>query len=65
MNALREAYLGFYENELEHLSPEARTGEVRKLIAAHKPKERLAVYLMWNGIYGYTDQIFAIATGEH
>jgi hypothetical protein len=28
------------------------------------PKERLSVYLRWNGIFGYTETIFAIATGE-
>lgn len=36
----------------------------RLAISAATPKERLAAYLEWNGIVGYTDRIFELANGE-
>lgn len=37
---------------------------VAPMIEADSPAERLAHYLAWNGIIGYTLSIYAIATGE-
>jgi hypothetical protein len=37
---------------------------VREIILAHTPRERLAVYLEWNGIQGYTDTIYEISVGD-
>lgn len=37
---------------------------VREIICEHTPKQRLEVYLEWNGILGYTESIFAFARGE-
>ncbi len=33
-------------------------------IRRETPYQRLDTFLRWNGISGYTDQIFSIATGE-
>lgn len=60
---LIEAYEGFYEKELSHVSEDKRALGVASLIYAHTPKERLAVYLTWNGILGYTETIWAITQG--
>lgn len=35
-----------------------------KVITAHTPEQRLAIYLEWNGILGYTKRVFDIATGK-
>ncbi len=42
-------------------------GYIQTLIALASNKERLRVYLEWNGILGYTESIFDIATngGEY
>lgn len=48
MQALIEAYKGVYEDEL----------------LADSPQERLATYLQWGGIIGFTETIWAIAQGE-
>lgn len=64
MSALLEAYLGFYETELSHISSEEkRIKEARRLMTAHSRKERLAVFLTWNGIIGYTESICRIMEG--
>ena len=53
---LIEAYLG--RHELDD-TPEARA-EVVEEIRSHATHERLKVFLEWEGIIGYTDQILAI-----
>ena len=59
---LIEAYVGYYGDDMLNVSKET----VLPLIKAHSPKERLAVYLTWNGILGFTDEIYSIATeGTH
>ena len=72
-NDLIEAYKGYYEDEIEHdrkthsapCSPgEYPTYWAKCKIQSHTPKERLEVYLTWNGIIGYTNRIYEIATGE-
>lgn len=65
-NDLMAAYGGTYEREDY---PEAWTDEqyrqaIADKIKSHTPKERLAVYLNWNGIIGYTGRIWEIAQGE-
>lgn len=60
-NDLREAYKGYYEDS--HNNPPSDRW-VEETIATHTPKERLDVYLTWNGIIGWTSRIFEIATGE-
>lgn len=52
-NSLIEAYVGFYE-----LTPE----RAEAMLRAHDRKQRLAVYLVWNGIIGWADSIWQIAT---
>ncbi|HEX9429604.1 MAG TPA: hypothetical protein VF944_04435 [Candidatus Bathyarchaeia archaeon] len=69
-NDLVEAYKGFYEDEIARDEPVG--GEFYNLvdewveakIRSHTPKERLEVYLEWNGIIGYTGRIWSIAQGE-
>lgn len=75
-NDLVEAYKGRYEDESVRPWTRAESGYtlmgpdeaidkwVREKIASHTPRERLEVYLEWNGILGYTDRIYEIATGE-
>lgn len=79
-NDLIEAYKGYYEQEIDqdfpyHLAPRSRLegGQYSeqfqkewaiKKIRSHSPKERLEVYLEWNGILGYTSRIYELATGE-
>lgn len=62
MTPLLEAYLGFYEQELTNVLDKPKAAEA--LIRTHSPKERLAVYLEWNGIVGFTSRIWAISQGE-
>ena len=74
-NDLIEAYKGFYEDEL-NIYGHAKSQEsgmsaethidlkVQIMIKSHTPKERLEVYLMWNGILGYTNTIWEISQGE-
>lgn len=37
---------------------------IARKIKSHSPKERLEVYLTWNGIIGYTNRIWSITQGE-
>lgn len=69
-NDLIEAYEGYYEDEMaaDLTSPmeepeDARNWAINKIIS-HTPKERLEIYLEWNGIIGYADRTYQIATGE-
>lgn len=76
---LIEAYKGFYEDEMradfdehfiEHGLGAAKREQVfnlewaEKKIRSHTPKERLAIYLEWNGILGWTDIIWDISQGS-
>lgn len=64
-NDLIEAYMGYYENEWHADTPEdVRREGVIKTIIDSTPKQRLEVYLEWNGILGYTNRIYELATGE-
>lgn len=67
-NDLIEAYKGYYENEWHPTEDPQNQKDydvyVRNRIEADSPKERLEVYLEWNGILGYTNRIFELATGE-
>lgn len=67
-NDLIEAYIGLYEDEFigdAALSTrESQVAWASDKIRRDPPKERLAVYLQWNGIIGYTGRIYDIATGE-
>lgn len=61
-SGLVEAFKGYYD--LEGDEPErAAIG----IIQSADHKERLRVYLEWNGILGYTESVFDIATngGEY
>ena len=75
-NDLREAYFGTYEDLFEddwnrklpdvgELSLDdyinMRVGE---RVREHTAKERLDVYLTWNGILGWTHRIWSISQGE-
>ncbi len=75
-NDLVEAYEGIYEDDFKFdfeqgiVGPTGLSKEqyvkvrVRHRIREHTPKERLDVYLQWNGILGYTSRIWAISQGE-
>ena len=76
-NYLLTAYLGYFEEEYrgeyeEYVKAEVEAVEAykswsankaRALIHTHSPEERLHIYLTWEGIIGYTSQIFNIAQG--
>lgn len=51
---LIEAYKGFYDMVLD---------EAIEQISKDTPKEHLHVYLTWNGILGWDEQIFNVANG--
>jgi hypothetical protein len=75
-NDLREAYLGTYEddfdrdwtNNLPDVGELSRDDYVNMhidgRIREHTAKERLDVYLTWNGILGWTGRIWDISQGE-
>lgn len=63
---LIEAYEGYYEDEmakdLTHVieEPEHSREWVLRKMWNHTSKERLEIYLHWNGIIGWTDQILKV-----
>jgi hypothetical protein len=67
---LKEAYLGYYEDEMAAdltalmEEPEHAEAWVLKKISSDTTKERLRVYLEWNGILGYSEVIYAVAMGK-
>jgi hypothetical protein len=72
---LLEAYKNYYEEELAQeyatvadVSLESHEvfsrRRVREIILEHTPKQRIEVYLEWNGILGYADTIFDICRGD-
>lgn len=71
-NDLIEAYKGYYEDEIirdyNQQQPIEMAGWeshwVANKIQSHSPKERLEVYLEWNGILGWTNRIWEISQGE-
>jgi len=64
-NYLIEAYKGYYENNFEHgIGGVPDLTWVREKIANDLPKEHLRVYLEWNGILGWTEQIYNVANGN-
>jgi hypothetical protein len=60
---LMDAYAGVYEDELKPFNDRTRPAAIEALILADDAKKRLEVYLEWNGIIGYTNTIYMIATG--
>lgn len=76
-NDLVEAYLGYHEDDLVAEYAHLKQGEsdmqaydqwvlatIEKRVRNDSPRDRLATYLEWNGILGYTGRIFEIATGQ-
>lgn len=66
-NDLIEAYKGYYEDEWALLISQEESfvlERIRETILHDTPKKRLEVYLEWNGILGYTNRIYELATGE-
>lgn len=67
-NDLMEAYLGYYgEDENPSVTDPSVTDPrawAEEKIKSHTPKERLEIYLEWNGILGYTSRIWEISQGE-
>jgi hypothetical protein len=75
-NALVEAYKGYYEGERIVQQDDGSFKDRRDFtdkeweiwikwrIVSDLPKTRLTLYLNWNGILGYEDSIFDIATGK-
>lgn len=67
---LKEAYLGYYEDEMAAdltapmEEPEHAEAWVLNKISSDTPKKRLRVYLEWNGIIGFSEVVYAIATGQ-
>lgn len=59
---LTEAYVGHFERELAHCSD--RESRANQLALAHTKEQRLAVYLTWNGIIGFTPAIVQIMTED-
>lgn len=66
-NDLIEAFRGYYESEwalLKDQSEENIRFHIEMTIAMKTCKERLEIYLEWNGIIGYTSRIWEITQGE-
>ena len=61
---LLEAYKGYYETDLELSLKLNGYKDIEDMIRSHSPQRRLEVYLEWNGIIGYANRAFEIATGE-
>lgn len=63
---LIEAYEGYYEDEMAKdltvpmEEPEHVRAWVLTKLYGHTPKERLEIYLHWNGILGWTEQILKV-----
>lgn len=72
------AYLGYYEDDYSRLLSYATGGvdldaEAEKSwlrnraiqnIINDSPKDRLMVYMEWNGIFGYDGRVYELATGH-
>lgn len=64
-NDLVQAYEGRFPHEdYPHMSEEEWKAEIGRMIIDHDAKQRLEVYLEWNGILGYSNRIFELATGS-
>ncbi len=76
-NDMIQAYKGHYEDEIlkdfnehfiEHGLGKAKderlfgTEWVKTKVESHSNKERLEIYCSWNGIIGYSNRLFEIAT---
>ena len=63
---LYEAYEGYYEDEMARdlerpmEEPEDTREWIIDKIAGHNPREQLSIYLHWNGIINWDQQIFNI-----
>ena len=72
---LYEAYEGIFEDELKSdflkqldredalTQPAFYTKWIGEKHDGHTARQRLEVYLHWNGIFGFTGSIYEIATG--
>lgn len=77
-NDLIEAYTGFYEDhymdeyrgEFPGRNPsgdeynEWAINRATQQIINNTPEQRLKIYLEWNGIIGYSNRIYKLATGH-
>lgn len=72
-NGLFEAYRNYYEEELKIEYDRTEYTEapdkfinrrVRQIILEHTPKQRLEVYLEWEGIMGWTETVYNLAIGN-
>jgi hypothetical protein len=75
---LLEAYLGYYEEEWQNEFADSPAGagdfsvtfkewlnrRATTQITEDSPKQRLDIYLEWNGILGYTETIWDISQGQ-
>lgn len=64
---LVEAYLGVYEDEISDEvleNDQAKELWAKVLVLKHKPEGRLSTWLQWNGILGYNELIWSLATLE-
>lgn len=59
---LIEAYAGHYDlcMGFSNQIPSENLVKIENLIQADTPKRRLEIYLEWNGILGWTEQICSI-----
>lgn len=56
-HCLYEAYEGYYKDEMAGDPEDTREWIIDK-IAGHNPRERLSIYLRWNGVTNWDQQIF-------
>lgn len=77
-NDLLKAYVGYHEDEWTKDLHEAVGGvnvddeavkswmetKAIQTIINHTPKQRLEIYLEWNGIIGYSSRIYEVAIGH-
>lgn len=61
---LIEAYLGFYgdADAISGMSDTQKHDWAIRMILDDSPKQRLRVYCEWNGIIGYDNRLYEIAT---
>jgi len=67
---IRQYYQDWLKAEMQNGHSDALSfegwfeGWVEEAIRTATPKERLAIYLEWNGILGWTEMIWSISQGE-
>ena len=63
-HCLYEAYEGYYKDEMAGDPEDTREWIIDK-IAGHNPRERLSIYLHWNGVTNWDQQIFDFLLDSH